>query len=219
MIDNLLDLQVIQPSKATAWSQVYLVRKPAGGWRFTVVYRDFNKVISNEGWQTPNMLERLMRIGHKNLQCFAVADLTSGYFRRFAASISFCGIFEWTRVPMGLLPSAKINGRICTSWSALQVLWGIHWWHVNFWDWWWWWYLQSFPTLPREKCDPKLQNKLPLVKTKSPLLATRSIHKLLICHKNVLIAPSGFSNHRPLRIYNLLRFSQLFQESCSWSLP
>ena len=30
MIDDLLDLQVIQPSKATAWSQVHLVRKPAG---------------------------------------------------------------------------------------------------------------------------------------------------------------------------------------------
>ena len=30
MIDDLLDLQVIQPSKATAWSQVYLVRKPSG---------------------------------------------------------------------------------------------------------------------------------------------------------------------------------------------
>ena len=49
MIDDLLDLQVIQPSKATAWSQVHLVRKPSGGWRFTVDYRGLNKVISNEG--------------------------------------------------------------------------------------------------------------------------------------------------------------------------
>ena len=31
MIDDLLDLQVIQSSKATAWSQVHLIRKPAGG--------------------------------------------------------------------------------------------------------------------------------------------------------------------------------------------
>jgi len=57
MIDDLLDLQVIQPSKATAWSQVHLVRKPSGGWRFTVDYRGLNKVISNEGWQIPNMHE------------------------------------------------------------------------------------------------------------------------------------------------------------------
>ena len=65
MIDDLLDLQVIQPSKATAWSQVYLVQKPSGGWRFTVDYRGLNKVISNEGWQIPNMRDMLMRIGQK----------------------------------------------------------------------------------------------------------------------------------------------------------
>ena len=50
MIDDLLELQVIQPSKATAWSQNHLVRKRAGGWRFTVDNRGLNKVISNEGW-------------------------------------------------------------------------------------------------------------------------------------------------------------------------
>ena len=49
MIDDLLDLQVIQPSRATAWSQVHLVRKPTNGWRFTVDFRNLNKVISNEG--------------------------------------------------------------------------------------------------------------------------------------------------------------------------
>jgi len=80
MIDDLLELQVIQPSKATAWSQVHLIRKPTGGWRFTVDYRGLNKVISNEGWQIPNMRDMLMRIGHQRPKCFAVADLTSGFF-------------------------------------------------------------------------------------------------------------------------------------------
>ena len=51
MIDDLLDLEVIQPSRATAWSQVHLVRKPSNGWRFTVDFRNLNKVISNDGWQ------------------------------------------------------------------------------------------------------------------------------------------------------------------------
>jgi hypothetical protein len=115
MIDDLLELQVIQPSKATAWSQVHLIRKPTGGWRFTVDYRGLNKVISNEGWQIPNMRDMLMRIGHQRPKCFAVADLTSGFFqmplhetcRKYTAFISFRGIYEWTRVPMGLLPSAN----------------------------------------------------------------------------------------------------------------
>ena len=50
MVDSLLELGVIQQSKATAWSQVHLVRKPNnGGCRFTIDYRSLNKVISNEG--------------------------------------------------------------------------------------------------------------------------------------------------------------------------
>jgi len=40
----------IQPSKATAWSQVIFLRKPSnGGWRLTIVYVSLNQVISNEG--------------------------------------------------------------------------------------------------------------------------------------------------------------------------
>ena len=49
MIDDLLELEVIQPSWTTAWSQVHLVRKLSNGWRFTVDFRNLNKVISNEG--------------------------------------------------------------------------------------------------------------------------------------------------------------------------
>ena len=50
MIDNLLELEVIEPSRATEWSQVHLVRKPSNFWRFTVDFRNLKKVISNEGW-------------------------------------------------------------------------------------------------------------------------------------------------------------------------
>jgi hypothetical protein len=63
LIDDLLDLEVIQPSRTTAWSQVHLVRKPSNGWRFTVDFRNLNKVISNKGWKIPNMKEIIERIG------------------------------------------------------------------------------------------------------------------------------------------------------------
>ena len=49
MIDELLEKEVIRPSKVTAWSQVHLVRKPSGEWRFTIDYIALNKVITNEG--------------------------------------------------------------------------------------------------------------------------------------------------------------------------
>ena len=115
MIDGLLYLKVIQLSRATAWSQAHLVRKPTNGWRFTVDFRNLNKVISNEGWQIPNMKEMIERIGSVRPARFAIADLTSGFFqmpldepcRQYTAFITFRGIYEWTRVPMGLLPSAN----------------------------------------------------------------------------------------------------------------
>ena len=67
MVESLFELGVIQPSKATAWSQVHLVSKPNnGGWRFIIDYRSLNKVISNEGWQIPHMTEMLTRVGSKN---------------------------------------------------------------------------------------------------------------------------------------------------------
>jgi hypothetical protein len=117
MIEDLLQLGVIQPSRATAWSQAHLVPKPGQvkKWRFTIDYRNLNKVISNEGWQIPNMKQMLQRIGSIHPTRFGIADLTSGFFqmplaehcRSFTAFITFRGIYEWTRVPMGLLPSAN----------------------------------------------------------------------------------------------------------------
>ena len=92
-----------------------MVRKPSGGWRFTIDYRALNKVITNEGWQIPNMKDMLQRIGSLKPRVFGVADLTPGFYQMplhkdcwaATAFISFRGIYEWTRVPMGLLPSAN----------------------------------------------------------------------------------------------------------------
>jgi len=55
MIDDLLDLEVIQLSRATAWSQFHFI---SNGWRFMVDFHNLNKVISNERWQITNMKEK-----------------------------------------------------------------------------------------------------------------------------------------------------------------
>ena len=97
--------------RATAWSQVHLVQKKPNGWRF-LDFCNLNKVISNEGWKIPNMKEMIERIGSLRPSQFAIVDLTSGFFqmplnetcRPFTAFITFRGIYEWTRVLMGLLP-------------------------------------------------------------------------------------------------------------------
>ena len=71
------------------------------------------------------------RIGSLQPARFAIANLTSGFFqmslykpfRQYTAVITFRGIYEWSRLPMGLLPSANflqksmgvhiLNGNIC----------------------------------------------------------------------------------------------------------
>ena len=101
LIDELLEKEVIRPSKATAWSQVHLVCKPSGGWRFTIDYRALNKVTTNEGWQIPNMKDMLRRIGSLKPRVFGVADLTQGFYQMplhrncwaATAFISFRGIY------------------------------------------------------------------------------------------------------------------------------
>ena len=50
-------LGVIEVSHAPAWSQVHLVPKPDGKWRFTL---DF---VQLEGWPIPNISDTLKRIG------------------------------------------------------------------------------------------------------------------------------------------------------------
>ena len=61
------------------------------------------------------MKKMLQRIGSLKPSVFGVADLTQGFYqmpfhkicRAATAFISFRGIYEWTRVTMGLLPSAN----------------------------------------------------------------------------------------------------------------
>ena len=115
MLDEYLSLGVIQSSKATAWSQVNLVRKPNGGWRFTLDFRGLNKAIIKTGGQIPHITNMLERLGRKHPNIFGSADLTQGYFQmplsvecqKATAFITYRGLYEWTRVPMGIFPSAN----------------------------------------------------------------------------------------------------------------
>ena len=84
---------------------------------FTIDYRALNMVITNEGWQIPNIKEMFQRIGSLNPSVFGVADLTQGFYQMplhkdcwaATAFISFRGIYEWTRVSFH--PSANFFER------------------------------------------------------------------------------------------------------------
>ena len=61
------------------------------------------------------MKEMLVRIGAKRPKFFGVANITQGFYqmplhensRAPSTFICFRGVYEWTRVPMGLFPSAN----------------------------------------------------------------------------------------------------------------
>jgi hypothetical protein len=106
----MLDAKVIRPSTATEYSQVLLVPKKPSGWRFCIDYRRLNDVSKIEAWPLPNVKHMLNRLGTNRSEYYGTMDLTKGYYqacvaercRKYTAFITFFGIFEWLRVPMGV---------------------------------------------------------------------------------------------------------------------
>ncbi len=109
-INNMLAQKVIKPSQSAYYSQVQLTPKPNDKWRFCIDYRGLNECSNAMGWPIPNVSKMLQRLGHKRAKFYAVMDLTSGYHQAplsmasqaASAFITFMGVYEWLRVPMGL---------------------------------------------------------------------------------------------------------------------
>lgn len=109
-ITNMIELNVIEPSQATEWSQVTLATKPNGKWRFCIDYKELNQVTKGLGFPLPNIQAILLRIGNKKPKIFALLDMTSGYHqmpldassRYLTAFITTLGLNQWLRVPFGL---------------------------------------------------------------------------------------------------------------------
>jgi transposase InsO family protein len=122
-VNKMLDLGVIQRSNANRYSQVLLVPKPNEKWRFCIDYQPLNACCEGDGWNLPNIQQMLQRLGSHRPKLFAVMDLTSGYHqaplnissRAYTAFITFMGIFEWLRVPMGLKGAASYFQKVLST--------------------------------------------------------------------------------------------------------
>jgi hypothetical protein len=109
-IKEMLNIKVIKPSQANHYSQVLMVPKPHGGWRFCIDFRLLNEATKPMGWTIPNIKEMLERIGSHRPKFFGILDFLKGYYqapldedsREFTAFKCFSGTYEWLRVPMGL---------------------------------------------------------------------------------------------------------------------
>lgn len=112
-VNDMIKNNVIRKSQASAHSQILLTPKPNNKWRFCVDYRNFNTTCEKQGWPIPNIKLMMQRIGTQNPKpkIFGKIDLTSGYHQAplsqtsaaLTAFITIIGLFEWLRVPMGLM--------------------------------------------------------------------------------------------------------------------
>jgi hypothetical protein len=113
-VDKMLAAGIIQQSEANRYCQVLLVPKPDGKKRFCIDYTPLNSCCEGDGWNLPNIGHTLQRIGTHRPKLFAVMDLTSGYHQAplsktsqiFTAFICWFGVFQFCRVPMGLMGAA-----------------------------------------------------------------------------------------------------------------
>ena len=132
-IDNLTSHNIIQPSTATAWSQVHLANKPDGTYRFTCDFRDLNNATIPRNNHVPNIEEMLQRIGHKNAKIFGTLDLTHGYWqvkleeesRKFTAFICCFGVFEFLRLAMGIKNASGHFQSMLTAHVLVGLIWMI----------------------------------------------------------------------------------------------
>ena len=100
---------IIVKSNASYYSQVILVPKPDGTFRFCIDYRGLNDATEVASWPIPNIRLMLGRLGNAKADTFGVIDLTAGYHqaplamptRIYTAFITFMGIYHFTRLPFG----------------------------------------------------------------------------------------------------------------------
>jgi hypothetical protein len=108
-VEELLIQGIIVESQATYYSQVILASKPDNKWRFCTDYRSLNDCTESASWPIPKIKEMFTRLGNTSSDTFGVMDLTSGYHQApvslntqiFTAFITFCGIYQFTRLLFG----------------------------------------------------------------------------------------------------------------------
>jgi len=112
-VTKLLEANIIEKSHSSFASPTCLVRKPDGSMRFCVDYRVINNFMTGYAFPLPNTQTLIARTRKK--RWFSKVDFKSGFFqlpldvasRWITAFTTPFGLFQFTRVPMGLKPSPQ----------------------------------------------------------------------------------------------------------------
>ncbi|CAB3260211.1 unnamed protein product [Arctia plantaginis] len=126
MVDELLQNDIIEESISSYASPILLVSKKTGGQRLCVDYRALNRRTLKDHFPLPLIEDQIDQLsGSKYFTCL---DLTSGYYqipvkadcRHLTAFITPNGLYQFKRVPFGLVNAPSVFQRTITKALALK---------------------------------------------------------------------------------------------------
>jgi hypothetical protein len=116
-IERLLNRQVIEPSESPWAAPVVMVPKPNGKWRFCVDYRKLNAVTRKDSYPITRIDDALSALSGNRF--FSSLDLPDSFWSipvkesdvPKTAFICHAGLFQFTRMPMGMSNSGSVFQR------------------------------------------------------------------------------------------------------------
>ena len=128
LVDEMLDQEVIEPSKSPWASPIVLAKKKDGSTRFCVDYRKLNLITKKDAYPLPRVDDCLSSLN--GAQYFCTLDLTAGYWhvgltdraKERSAFICRKGLFQWNVMPFGLCGAPATFERLMET-----VLHGLQW--------------------------------------------------------------------------------------------
>jgi transposase InsO family protein len=121
-VEQMLQFGIIRPSRSPYNSPCMMVRKPKGGWRMVIDFREINKFLAHDPYPLPDINRTLQGLGKNGslLNFISSLDLLWGFYhieiqepdRQKTAFTVPQGRFEYERLPMGMKTSPAAFQRL-----------------------------------------------------------------------------------------------------------
>jgi hypothetical protein len=121
IVQDLLKKGVVKKSYSQYASPAFLVPKPQGGYRMVVDYRLLNKKVVFDAFPMPSLEHAFAKF--QGAKVFSILDLNSAYYliplsAKSRKATAFCtpvGLFEFTKLPMGISVGCQVLSRVIDS--------------------------------------------------------------------------------------------------------
>ena len=118
-VQQLLAMDLIEPSKSSYSSTIVIVRKSNGSYRFCIDFRKLNKITTFDAEPLPNLEELLASIAQDPKHILSKIDLSKGYWqvpltpeaREKTAFQTSAGHFQWKVMGFGLVTAPATFSR------------------------------------------------------------------------------------------------------------